>query len=322
MSDERLQIQKRLTLNWLIQGAAQHAGMTFHHLVRDELNALSPKLLHFYDQYALINLLQYWQPEGKLLLGSPRHFWRHAATRPGHPFYGHPLLSRYGGMLAETSRQRGLERCREKGFTRLPIAFSFQTVWVMQRLSMLEAPHRFELAELGKRTACMVWGIPPERIDGQLTPQVVIPKDFPPARTGRGVMFRAGIVGLGGVVRRNDQLIVFARGTNWQLLAKELVKGTAELICLHGLNTLSDDTYRRVIDVTDRVDHEPWMLQTGGELWRRLLAAVPDDCSIARVLMRLARLPVERLELIISHVIEESPSAPRYLAGLMSCDDR
>jgi hypothetical protein len=70
MSDEQLQIQKRLALNWLIQGAAQHAGMTFHHLVRDELNAISPKLLHFYDQYALINLLQYWQPEAKLLLGS------------------------------------------------------------------------------------------------------------------------------------------------------------------------------------------------------------------------------------------------------------
>jgi hypothetical protein len=88
MSDEQLQIQKRFTLNWLIQGAAQHAGMTFHHLVRDELNAISPKLLHFYDQYALINLLQYWQPEAKLLLGSPERFWERAARRADHPFTG------------------------------------------------------------------------------------------------------------------------------------------------------------------------------------------------------------------------------------------
>ena len=321
MSDEQLQIQKRLTLNWLIQGAAQHAGMTFHHLVRDELNAIRPKLLHFYDQYALINLLQYWQLEAMLLLGSPRRFWRQAAARANHPFYQHPLLSRYGGMLAEFSRQRGLERCKEKGFTQLPIAFSFQTLWVIQRLSMLEAPHRFELAQLGKRTACMVWGIPPERIDGQLTPRVVIPKDFPPARTGRGAVFRAGIVGLGGVVRRNDQLTVVARGTNWQLLAKELVKGTAELICLHGLNTLSDDTYRRVIDITDRVDHEPWMLQSGGELWRRLLAAVPNGFSIAHVLMHLARLPAEALQSIIADVITESESASRRLADLVQCGE-
>jgi hypothetical protein len=176
MSDEQLQIQKRFTLNWLIQGAAQHAGMTFHHLVRDELNAISPKLLHFYDQYALINLLQYWQPAVKLLLGAPKRFWQQAATRTDHPFYGHPLLSRYGGMLAETSRQRGLDRCKEKGFTRLPIAFSFQTLWVIQRLRLLETPHRFELAQLGKRTASMVWGISTDRIDGQLAERVSYPK--------------------------------------------------------------------------------------------------------------------------------------------------
>src|SRR5262245_35072051 len=132
MSDEQLQIQKRFTLNWLIQGAAQHAGMTFHHLVRDELNAINPKLLQLYDQYALINLLQYWQPEARLLLGSPRRFWRRATTRPDHPFYGHPLLAEYGGMLAEISKQRGLERCKEKGFTPLPVAFSFQAFFVVQ----------------------------------------------------------------------------------------------------------------------------------------------------------------------------------------------
>lgn len=322
MHDDQLQIQKRFTLNWLIQGAAQHAGMTFHHLVRDELSALNPKLLRFYDQYALINLLQYWQPEAKLLLGSPTRFWLRAATRADHPFYGHPLLSKYGGMLAETSRQRGLERCKEKGFTRLPIAFPFQTLWVILRLSMLEAPHRFELAQLGKRTASMVWGISPGRIDAELTTQVVIPKDFPSATSRSGAAFRACIVGLGGVARRNDQLTVFARGTNWQLLAKELVKGTAELICLHGLNTLSDDTYRRVIDVTDRVDHEPWMLQSGGELWRRLLTAAPDDCSNAHILMHLARLPSEALQSIIGDIITESQSASRRLAKLGQCGER
>src|SRR5438128_9638939 len=102
MTDDELrgEINKRLTLNWLIQGAAQHAGMTFHHLVRDELNALDPKLLRLYDQYALINLLQYWQPEAKMLLGSPSRFWKRATHETKHPFFGHPLLSKYGGMLA------------------------------------------------------------------------------------------------------------------------------------------------------------------------------------------------------------------------------
>src|SRR3954462_4432423 len=104
MSAELFEIQKRHTLNWLIQGAAQHAGMTFHHLVRDELNALDPRLLPLYDQYALINLLQYWQIECAILFGSPPRFWRQAASKRSHPFFGHPLLSQYGGALAEEGR--------------------------------------------------------------------------------------------------------------------------------------------------------------------------------------------------------------------------
>ncbi|MPN14084.1 hypothetical protein SDC9_161410 [bioreactor metagenome] len=257
----------------------------------------------------------------KLLLGSPKRFWSRAAKQEDHPFYGHPLLSNYGGILAETSRQRGLARCKEKGFTRIPIAFTFQTIWVVHRLSILEEPHRLKLAQLGKRIASLVWGVPPARIDGELVAQIVIPEDFPPARTPEEALLRAGIVGLGGVVRRKGQLTVVARGTNWQLLAKELVKGTAELICLHGLNTLGDGTYRRLIDVTDRPDYEPWMLQSGGELWRRLLAAVPDDCSIARVLMRLALLPGDALHSIMADIIEESSSAPHQLRKLLRCSE-
>src|SRR5881394_2056415 len=177
MNVEQAEIQKRHTLNWLIQGAAQHAGMTFHHLVRDELNALDPKLLGFYDQYALINLLQYWQPEVKMLIGSPSRFWKSSAYDSKHPFFGHPLLSRYGGMLAEESRQRGLMRCKEKGLTRLPVAFTFQTLFVIERLRVLEAPHQARLLELGKATAATVWGIPTRRLDAELTPKIVLPPD-------------------------------------------------------------------------------------------------------------------------------------------------
>jgi hypothetical protein len=162
----------------------------------------------------------------------------------------------------------------------------------------------------------MVWGIPQECLDGLLTPRVILPADVPPARTGGDSLLRASIVGLGGVVRRNDQLIVVARGTNWQLLAKELVKGTAELICLHGLSQLSDDIYHRVIHVTDRIDLEAWMLQSGGELWRRLPAALPDERPIAHVLMHLARIPAGILESVLAQVIEQSEAASHGLAAL------
>src|SRR5438105_5459314 len=153
MSDERLrdEINKRLTLNWLIQGAAQHAGMTFHHLVRDELNALEPRLLRLYGQYALINVLQYWHRDAIIILGWPPRFWRQAASKRSHPFFGHALLAKYGGMLAETARQRALARCKEKGMARFPMAFSFQTLFCVLGLRRHESPHRPRLVELAKK---------------------------------------------------------------------------------------------------------------------------------------------------------------------------
>jgi hypothetical protein len=103
---------------------------------------------------------------------------------------------------------------------------------------------------------------------------------------------------------------------NWSLLAKELVKGTAELICLHGLNGLSDDAYARVVHATDRLEYEPWMLQSGGELWRRLLAVLPKDRPPAEMLMHLARLPAHSLESLMLAVIEQPDWARELLASL------
>src|SRR3954452_5719988 len=102
--------------------------MTFHHLVRDELDALDPELVRLYDQYALINLLQYWHWEAALLLGWPPRFWRRAVSNPKHLFFGHPVLSRHGGLLAAEARRRGRARCKEKGFWALRFLFSFQVV--------------------------------------------------------------------------------------------------------------------------------------------------------------------------------------------------
>jgi hypothetical protein len=59
------------------------------------------------------------------------------------------------------------------------------------------------------------------------------------------------------------------------------------------------------------------MLQSGGELWRRLLAALPDERPIAHVLMRLSRVPAGVLESVLGQVIEQSEAAPHRLAALM-----
>ncbi|MHC5542681.1 hypothetical protein ACYOEI_31025, partial [Singulisphaera rosea] len=168
----RDEINKRFTLNWLIQGAAQHAGMTAHHLVRDELDAIDPRLVPLYDEYALINLLQYWSLDASLLLGSPTRFWKRAASDPKHLFFGHPVLSRHGGMLAAVSRQKGCDRCAEKRLWGLRFCFPYRVLFVTSSLRRREARHKQALIELSKKAVTMVWGIPPHRLDGDLTAEV------------------------------------------------------------------------------------------------------------------------------------------------------
>src|SRR5687768_17214496 len=106
--DLRAEINKRLTLNLLIQGSAQHAFLTSHHLIRDELNALNVDLVPLYDKIALAGFAQYWYSGGVFLIGHPAIFWRRA-TRFLHPFARHPLLARHGLALAKAAKRRALE---------------------------------------------------------------------------------------------------------------------------------------------------------------------------------------------------------------------
>jgi hypothetical protein len=317
MADELSEIQKRHTLNWLIQGASQHAGITFHHLIRDDLDALDPQLLRCYDHFALLGLLQYWRGVCVLMIGWPPRFWNHAASDPAHPFYRHPLLSKYGGMLAEAAKDRALARCKEKRLSAGPFSLDFQALSLLKRLHRLESPYRPRLLQLAKRTTSTIWGIPSERLEAQLSDKAgpLEGGHFQGDNTQAQIL-RSCVVGYGGVARRRDQLIVTAKGVTWQLLTKELVKGTAELICLHGLNQLDDDMYQRVIKITDRLDLEPWMIHSGGELWRRLVTALPEGCPAARVLMNLSRLPAQRLHSVLTSVILQSNDAPNSLAAL------
>src|SRR5262249_54880964 len=203
--------------------------MTFHHLVRDDLDAINPDLVPLYDQYALINLLQYWHFDAAVLLGRPTRFWRRAATKPSHPFFGHAVLSRHGGMLAEAARQRGEERRKEKGFWGLRFLFSIQAMSVVERLSRKESGNSQELIGLAKKAVASVWGIPSDQLDAELTTNVAFGTLSRP-RNLTGLIMRSCAVGYGGVLRRGKSLVVVGKGTNWQLVAKELVKGTAELI--------------------------------------------------------------------------------------------
>ena len=311
------QVNKRLTLNLLIQGCAQHAFLTAHYLVRDELDAFDPRLIPLYDKFALAGFAQYWWGGGVVLIGHPAIFWRRA-TRFGHAFARHPLLARHGLALATAAKIRARDRCRAKGVTRIPVVFDYYTIYLLNRIAVREDPHTAALTELARRATHEIWGVPQERLDAKITRSVSFGSPRLPT-TLSGIVLRIGAAGYGGVLRDGGDgapIRVVARAWNWPILAHELVKGTAELVCLHGLAGLDDATCARVLREADRIEYEPWMLQAGSELWRRFLALRPPDRPLAEIMMHLARLPPSALESLMLAILEDPPLARDGLARL------
>jgi hypothetical protein len=308
------QIYKRMTLNLLIQGAATHTFMTAHHLVKGQLDAIHPKLVRLYDQFPVGMFLGYWYGDVALTLGRPKKFWRRVETTD-HPFYGHPLLTRFGGELTEAARLHTRARAKEKGVAWLPGPNYLQTLSVFLRTHRIERHRRPRLEELAREATQMIWGIDPNRLSAKLTWQVEFGNIREPA-TAVGRMIRNGAAGYSGVIRRGSQFQVVAKAWTWPLLIHELVKGTTELVCLHGLNTLDKGDYLQVVNAADHIEYETWQMQAGSELWRRLLAALPTDRPLAECLMYIARLSPARLDLLMQAVAERSPLAREQIADL------
>lgn len=307
-------IAKRLTLNLLIQGSAQHAMFTAHHIVRDELEDVSPGLTLLYDQFAIDGFLQFWIGEPVAFMGTPDHFWRRT-TEPKHPFFGHPLLGTHGHALATAAKAYALDRAKAKDIARTRMGHVPKLVERYSGAVSREKRAKPRLVALAKRATSEIWGIAEDRLDAKLTTKV----EFGRLRwssTEAGRALRRCAVGYGGVRRTEGGLTVVAKATIWPVLAHELVKGTAELVCLHGLCALDRRTFDAVTEVADRIDHEPWLMHAGSELWRRLLALLPDGHTMPETLMHIARLEPRPLAHLMSAIVENQERGRALLAEL------
>lgn len=308
------QINKRLTLNLLIQGSSQHAFLTSHYLVRDELAEIDPERLDIYDRFALGGFVQYWCGRSLKLIGSPADFWKNIKN-PAHPFAAHPFLVRHGFTLADAARERAFDRCRAKGVSLELGVFSSEIMKLLQVMLQKEVNQKPSLELLAKRATAMVWGIPFDQLDAELTTCVTFGTRAP-AQSFAARTLRASAIGYGGVLEENGQFRVVAKAWVWPILSHELTKGVAELICLHGLNTLDADTYSKTLAAADRIEHEPWMLQAGSELWRRLLTLLPTASSMPLVLAHIAKLPPHSLETLMMAIVENPNWARELIASL------
>jgi hypothetical protein len=313
MSDELLQqTNKRLTLNLLIQGAAAHAFLTAHHLVKDDLEAIRPGLTELYDKVTVSAYLNYWIGDLVLVCGMPARFWGRT-YRYGHPFRRHQLLATHGGELSKASKHYLLARGAKKRIVSIPLAHSVQMYWLVAKVAWAERGIKAPLAELAKRATARIWGIDESRLEAEITTNVRWGNlKSPKTRIGR--LLQQAAIGWGGVERRDGQFKVVAKAWNWPLVLHELVKGTAELICLHGLNTLDDETYTAITDEADQIEYELWLLQAGQEMWRRLLSVLPRERPMPEVLMHIARLNPPAIERLMLTVINDPVEARELLS--------
>lgn len=308
------QTNKRFTLNLLIQGAAAHTCLTAHHLVKDQLEALRPGIVRLYDRVALGMFLNYFIGDIPLAFGRPGRFWSRV-NREDSPFREHRLLVEHGRELWKSSKQYLVSRGWKKRVMPVPGVHYVQAIGFFIGVAHAERGIKAELARLAQQTTSMIWNIETDQLDGQLTTEVAFGNLRVP-ETKVGKMVQRGAVGYGGVERRDGRFVVVAKAWFWPLLLHELVKGTAELVCLHGLNTLSDEMYEQVIDRADHIEYETWMLQSGPELWRRFLAAMPPDRQLAEVLMGVARLEPMDLEQLMLAVVQDPCQARQELEQL------
>ena len=292
--ERRLQVNKRLTLNLLIQGAATHVFFSAHHLAASRFNRINPEMLSHYDRMIVAMDLGYWIGTVPLIMGNPNKYFRNL-HRPGNPFQYHRFMLRFGEQIAEESRDFIFDKADAYGLEKV----GWKNEWVQTKLALktleMETEHKTELEEIGRQVCSEIYGIDEERLNAELTTEPAFGTVRTP-KTWAGKLIKKFMVGWSAVERRNGRLEVVAKAWIWPLLIHELVKGTVELICLHGMSNLDEAEFDLVMDETEHVEYEIPMLQVGGTFFKKVLSVIPREIPLAEGIMHVARMPAILLD--------------------------
>lgn len=225
--DVSKQINKRITMNLLTQGAAVHNMMTIYHLAQQKLNSLEPRLLEQYKRLAPGMMSMYWLMD----------------------FIA--MADMLGGAIAGSVR---VIYDQENDGDDDHDADEF---------SKLFDDDKAEESE--------------ERFEGE-SDQDNVEYDGPKIK---------------------------AVGSNFPILIQELVKGVMEVLSHHGLADLDETTTRRVLQASDVMTDEPWLIQIGPHIWRSFLKIVPKGSDLAMIIAKLATKDPDFIHDLLSKTIEE-----------------
>ena len=306
-AQQRQIVNKRLTLNLLIQGAAVHGHWSAHRLVEKELEAIEPKLFSIYDEMLIRSRLGYWLGGIPSIMGNPTKFWW-KIREDGHEFGFHPFFVKHGFRIAQETQRDVFERCRATGVSLDGVLNEMRGLQVYLEVIEGEGPYLQPLEELAKDVCCDLYGIGRELLDAKLTqtPRFGSVR-YPESEAGRAIL--KGMIGWSAVVRQEDQLNVKATATFWPMLVHELIKGSVELICLHGMNSVSETDFAIALERTDHVEFEIPMLQIGGTVFRRFLLARPREIELAESIMYVSKFEPLELDQFMFHLFESPNQA-------------
>lgn len=317
--ERRHLVNKRLTMNILIQGAASHAHLSAHHLVRDELDQINEGLVLLYDQAIAGATYAYWKGFLPLIMGRSSKFWG-SMNRPKHPFFYHRFLRRHGRAMAEEAFKTAKSRCLEKGVPTRMYRHEFSIMKGILEVIDLEREHRRRLAELAKQTCEQIIGTPQDLMNATITEAPAWGKVRRP-QTLKGRIIHKAMVGWGGVDRIDGQLQVVAKAIVWPLLLHELVKGSVELICLHGMNDMPAEDFNVVMDYTEHLEYEVPMIQLGPEFYKRFLQVIPAEQAIADCVMVVSMMEPIELEEFLFDIVEAPDTATQTLVNAAKTDE-
>lgn len=109
---------------------------------------------------------------------------------------------------------------------------------------------------------------------------------------------------------------VVAKAICFPILAQELSKGVMELLTMHGLSDLDEQTAQAVIESADDPRQDIWLTQAGQELWRKFLAALPQGTNMAEVVAALSKQSPEEVQRIMEAIVNNPQAAGGYLRQL------
>jgi hypothetical protein len=279
----------------MIQGAATHAFLTSHHLAADQLDEIDERLVPLYDEMMARTNFGYWTGPIPSIFESDMEHWENIKHQPNR-FSHWPYMTTFGHQLAVSAKQYIEDRCDGLKIDAHNGNLNDYLVGkLFDRAQRWEYDHIERLEAIGARTCAAIYDIPLDLLNPKITSS---PRwgNIRQPKTYLGEWLVEIMIGWGGLQRRNGRMEVVAKAIVWPMMLHELVKGSVELICLHGLKNLSDDDFELVMAETEQVEFEIPMLQVGGEFFRRFLAVIPREIPLAECIMHVSLMPAQRLE--------------------------